>query len=71
MLLPLEPLIEVALDPLIDVPLEPIIGALGTTCALLGTVLLVALSDGWCHLTASAVGLLQAGARGGRIYSWL
>ena len=39
MLVPLEPLVEVALDPVVDVPREPVTGALGTTGALLGAVL--------------------------------
>jgi hypothetical protein len=39
MLLPLEPLMDVALDPVVDVPVEPITGALGATGALLGAVL--------------------------------
>ena len=38
MLLPLEPLVDVALDPVVDVPVEPITGALGATGALLGAV---------------------------------
>lgn len=38
MLVPLEPLMEVALDPVVDVPVEPITGALGATGALLGAV---------------------------------
>ncbi len=38
MLLPLEPLMDVALDPVVDVPEEPITGALGATGALLGAV---------------------------------
>jgi hypothetical protein len=38
MLVPLEPLVEVAPEPLVDVPLEPITGALGATGALLGAV---------------------------------
>lgn len=38
MLLPLEPLMDVALDPVVDVPVEPITGVLGTTGALLGAV---------------------------------
>jgi hypothetical protein len=39
MLLPLEPLIDVALDPVVDVPVEATTGALGTAGALLGVVL--------------------------------
>ena len=39
MLLPLEPLVEVALEPVVDVPAEPVTGALGATGALLGVVL--------------------------------
>jgi len=38
MLVPLEPLMDVALDPVIEVPVEPITGALGATGALLGRV---------------------------------
>ena len=38
MLLPLEPLVDVALDPVVDVPVEPITGVLGATAALLGAV---------------------------------
>jgi len=38
MLVPLEPLMDVALDPVIEVPVEPITGVLGTTGALLGSV---------------------------------
>ena len=38
MLVPLEPLMEMALDPLVDVPLDPITGVLGATGALLGRV---------------------------------
>ncbi|HZP68582.1 MAG TPA: hypothetical protein VFB29_01445 [Pseudolabrys sp.] len=38
MLVPLEPLMDVALDPVIDVPVEPTTGVLGATAALLGTV---------------------------------
>ena len=33
MLLPLEPLMDVALDPVVDVPVEPTTGALGATGA--------------------------------------
>jgi hypothetical protein len=39
MLLPLEPLMDVALDPVVDVPVEPTTGALGATGAFLGAVL--------------------------------
>ncbi|HEY7230095.1 MAG TPA: hypothetical protein VH558_06970 [Pseudolabrys sp.] len=39
MLLPLEPLVDVALDPVVDVALEPVTGVLGATGALLGAVL--------------------------------
>ena len=39
MLLPLEPLVDVALEPVVDVPAEPVTGALGATGALLGVVL--------------------------------
>jgi hypothetical protein len=38
MLVPLEPLMEVALDPVVEVPDEPITGVLGATGALLGSV---------------------------------
>jgi hypothetical protein len=38
MLVPLEPLMEVALDPVVEVPDEPITGVLGATGALLGKV---------------------------------
>ena len=38
MLVPLEPLMDVALDPVVYVPVEPITGALGATGALLGAV---------------------------------
>jgi hypothetical protein len=31
MLLPLEPLVDVALEPVVDVPAEPVTGALGAT----------------------------------------
>jgi len=46
MLLPLEPLVDVALDPVVDVPVEPITGALGATGALLGAVLPVEVLGG-------------------------
>ena len=46
MLLPLEPLMDVALDPVIDVPVEPITGALGAAAALLGAVLPVEVLGG-------------------------
>jgi hypothetical protein len=39
MLLPLDPLVDVALEPLVEVPLEPTTGVLGATAALLGEVL--------------------------------
>jgi hypothetical protein len=39
MLLPLEPLVDVALEPVVDVPADPVTGALGETDALLGVVL--------------------------------
>jgi hypothetical protein len=39
MLLPLEPLVDVALEPVVAVPAEPVTGALGATGALLGVVL--------------------------------
>jgi len=37
MLVPLEPLVYVALDPVVDVPVEPITGALGATGAAWGS----------------------------------
>ena len=46
MLLPLEPLMEVALDPVVDVPDEPTTGELGATGALLGAVLPVEVLGG-------------------------
>src|SRR5690242_2830642 len=46
MLLPLDPLVDVARDPVVDVPVEPITGVLGTTAALLGAVLPVAVLGG-------------------------
>ena len=46
MLLPFEPLMDVALDPVVDVPVEPITGALGATGALLGAVLPVEVLGG-------------------------
>ena len=46
MLLPLEPLMDVALDPVVDVPVEPTTGALGATGALLGAVLPVEVLGG-------------------------
>lgn len=46
MLLPLEPLVDVALDPVVDVPVEPMTGALGATAALLGAVLPVEVLGG-------------------------
>ena len=39
MLLPVEPLVDVALEPVVAVPAEPVTGALGATGALLGVVL--------------------------------
>jgi len=46
MLLPLEPLVDVALDPVVEVPVEPTTGALGATDALLGAVLPVEVLGG-------------------------
>ena len=46
MLLPLEPLVDVALDPVVDVPVEPTTGALGAAGALLGVVLPVEVLGG-------------------------
>lgn len=46
MLLPLDPLVDVARDPVVDVPVEPTTGVLGTTAALLGAVLPVAVLGG-------------------------
>jgi hypothetical protein len=46
MLLPLEPLMDVALDPVVDVPVEPTTGALGAAGALLGAVLPVEVVGG-------------------------
>lgn len=46
MLLPLEPLVDVALDPVVEVPVEPTTGALGATAALLGAVLPVEVLGG-------------------------
>jgi len=46
MLLPLEPLVDVALEPVVDVPAEPVTGALGATGALLGAVLPMPLPNG-------------------------
>ena len=46
MLLPLEPLVDVALDPVVDVPVEPTTGALGARGALLGAVLPVEVLGG-------------------------
>jgi hypothetical protein len=45
-LLPLEPLIDVALDPVVDVPEEPTTGALGAAGALLAAVLPVEVLGG-------------------------
>jgi len=47
MLLPLEPLVEVALEPVVEVPVEPTTGALGATGALLGAVLPVEVLGGF------------------------
>jgi len=47
MLLPLEPLMDVAPDPVVDVPVEPTTGALGATDALLGAVLPVDVLGGF------------------------
>lgn len=46
MLLPLEPLMDVAPDPVVDMPLEPTTGALGATDALLVAVLPVKVLGG-------------------------
>ena len=46
MLLPLEPLVDVALDPVVEVPVEPTTGALGARGALLGAVLPVEVLGG-------------------------
>ncbi len=46
MLLPLEPLMDVARDPVVDMPLEPTTGALGAIGALLMTVLPVEVPGG-------------------------
>lgn len=45
MLLPLEPVMDVAPDPVVDVPVEPTTGALGAIAALLGAVLPMAAPD--------------------------
>jgi hypothetical protein len=46
MLLPPDPLMDVALDPVVDVPVEPTTGALGAAGALLGAVLPVEVLGG-------------------------
>jgi hypothetical protein len=46
MLLPLEPLVDVALEPVVEMPEEPTTGALGATAALLGAVLPVEVLGG-------------------------
>ena len=45
-LLPLDPLMDVALEPVVEVPVEPITGALGAVGALLGERLPVAVLGG-------------------------
>ena len=45
-LLPLDPLMDVALEPVVDVPVEPITGVLGALGALLGERLPVAVLGG-------------------------
>ncbi|HEX5472452.1 MAG TPA: hypothetical protein VFW73_11225 [Lacipirellulaceae bacterium] len=57
MLLPLDPLVDVARDPVVDVPVEPITGVLGTTGALLGAVLPVAVLGGLAPPNGATLGI--------------
>jgi hypothetical protein len=57
MLLPLDPLVEVALDPVVDVPVEPVTGALGATGALLGAVLPAAVLGGLAPPNGATLGI--------------
>jgi hypothetical protein len=64
MLLPLEPLVDVALDPVVDVPVEPITGALGATGALLGVVLPVEALGGLAPPNGAILGIAVGPERG-------
>ena len=66
MLLPLEPLVDVALDPVVDVPVEPINGALGATGALLGAVPPVEVLGGLAPPNGVILGI-AVGAAGGTL----
>ena len=57
MLLPLEPLVDVALDPVVEVPVEPTTGALGATDALLGAVLPVEVLGGLAPPNGATLGI--------------
>ena len=63
MLLPLEPLVDVALEPVVDVPAEPVTGALGATGALLGVVLPVDVLGGLPAPKGVTLGTAAPGAR--------
>jgi len=63
MLLPLEPLVDVALEPVVDVPAEPVTGALGATGALLGVVLPVDVLGGLPGPNGVTLGTAPPGAR--------
>jgi hypothetical protein len=67
MLLPLEPLVDVALDPVVDVPVEPITGALGATGALLGAVLPVEVLGGGLAPPNGAILGIAVGPDGGTL----
>ncbi|MGB9657985.1 MAG: hypothetical protein WCB75_22615, partial [Pseudolabrys sp.] len=66
MLLPLEPLMDVALDPVVDVRVEPITGALGATGALLGAVLPVEVLGGFVPPNGVILGIV-VGPDGGTL----
>lgn len=57
MLLPLDPLVDVALDPAVEVPVEPVTGVLGATGALLGAVLPVLVLGGLAPPNGATLGI--------------
>ena len=61
MLVPLEPLMEVARDPVVDMPLEPTTGALGAIGALLMAVLPVEVRGGLAPPNGVTLGIFGPG----------